>query len=298
MEKREKDRKDADRLIHEAMMNEGDYWKEKLDPVTYEDPEGYDINAGFQRLLKERAKLKAETLEYEAKVEGESVKMESATVETSDDKIRTFETVKAQNDNKGKKLRKGFGSFVKAAVVVLAAGACIAGFSLQSEATRMWWMESLGWHFGDDSTTKVNNDYERDPTELPEWEAVSAIENEIGIKAPKLQYQPEGMEFSDYMYETVTNSAVMYYKMEEEYITINMIVGLLDTASSANFDGDVLMEDVLETTYGVVYIREIEGKNNTKNTVVVEWDYQDAHYEIFGRISVKEMKKIVENIIL
>lgn len=295
MEKREKDRKDADRLIHEAMMNEGDYWKEKLDPVTYEDPEGYDINAGFQRLLKERAKLKAETLEYEAKVEGESVKMESATVETSNHKIRAFETVKAQN---GKKVRNGFGSFVKAAVVVLVAGACIAGFSLQSEATRMWWMESLGWHFGDDSTTQVDNDAERDFTELPEWEAVSAIENEIGIKAPKLQYQPEGMEYSDYMYETVTNRATMYYKVNEEYLTISMTAGLNDTTSSTNFDGTILSEEMMNVAYGVVRIREIEDKDSEKRTVIAEWDYQDVHYEIMGRIAYKEIKMIVNNVIL
>lgn len=224
--------------------------------------------------------------------------MESATVGASNHKIRTFETVKAQNDNKGKKVRKGFGSLVKAAVVVLVAGACIAGFSLQSEATRMWWMESLGWNIGDDSSTKVNNDDERDMADMPEWEAASTIEKELGIKVPKLQYKPDQCAFSDYMYEAVTNRATMYYKVGEEYLTISMTAGLNDTTSSTNFDGSILSEEMMNVAYGVVRIREIGDKDSEKRTVIAEWDYQDVHYEIMGRVAYKEIKMIVENVVL
>lgn len=295
MKKKDKDIREADKLIHEAIMNEGEYLKEKLGPVTYENPEGYDIEDGFQRLLKDRAKLKEENLEYEAKSEADAVKMESAVVETAASKVREFETAKVK---RSKSVRKGFGGFSKVAVIVLVAGACIAGASLQSEATRMWWMESLGWSIGNDSSTKVNNDDERDMADMPEWEAASTIEKELGIKVPKLQYTPDQCEFSDYMYETITNMAVMYYKIHEKYLTISIMAGMIDTTSSANFDGKVLIEDTLDTAYGIVSIREIKGGDNTDNTVVAEWDYQDVHYEIFGRISYGEMKKIVENAVL
>lgn len=295
MKKKDKDIREADKLIHEAIMNEGEYLKEKLGPVTYENPEGYDIEDGFQRLLKDRAKLKEENLEYEAKGEADAVKMESAAVETAASKVREFETAKVK---RSKSVRKGFGSFVKVAVIVLVAGACIAGVSLQSEATRMWWMESLGWNIGDDSSTKVNNDDERDMADMPEWEAASTIEKELGIKVPKLQYKPDQYEFSDYMYETITNRVIMYYKIGEEYLTISMTLGVGDYTSSANFDGNILAEKALETTYGVVYLREIQGKENTNNTMVAEWNYQDTHYEIFGRMSYEEMKMVVENIVL
>lgn len=295
MKKKDKDIREADKLIHEAIMNEGEYLKEKLGPVTYENPEGYDIEDGFQRLLKDRAKLKEENLEYEAKGEADAVKMKSAVVEIVASKVREFETAKVK---RSKSVRKGFGSFAKVAVIVLVAGACIAGLSLQSEATRMWWMESLGWNIGDDSSTKVNNDDERDMADMPEWEAASTIEKELGIKVPKLQYKPEWLEFSDYVYETITNRAIIYYKIGDEYLTISMTLGLGDYTSSANFDGNILVEKSLETTYGVVHLREIEGTENTNNTMVAEWNYQDAHYEIFGRISYEEMKMIVENIVL
>lgn len=295
MKKKDKDIRVADKLIHEAIMNEGEYLKEKLGPVTYENPEGYDIEDGFQRLLKDRAKLKEENLEYEAKGEADAVKMKSAVVETAASKVREFEISKVKRN---KSVRKGFGGFSKVAVIVLVAGACIAGFSLQSEATRMWWMESLGWNIGDDSATQVDNDAERERADMPEWEAASTIEKELGIKVPKLLYQPEWLEFSDYTYETITNMAVMYYKMHEKYLTISIMAGVIDTTSSANFDGKVLIENTLETAYGIVSIREIKGDHNTSNTVVAEWDYQDAHYEIFGRISYEEMKRIVENAVM
>ena len=295
MKKKDKDIREADKLIHEAIMNEGEYLKDKLGPVTYENPEGYDIEDGFQRLLKDRAKLKEENLEYEAKGEADAVKMESAAVETAASKVREFETAKVK---RSKSVRKGFGSFAKVAVIVLVAGACIAGFSLKSEATRMWWMESFGWHFGDDSITQVDNDKERDTLELPEWEASSTIEKELGIKVPRLLYQPEWMKFSDYVYETITNRAIMYYKIGDEYLTISMTLGVGDYTSSANFDGNILVEKSLETTYGVVHLREIEGTEIKNNIMVAEWNYQDTHYEIFGRISYEVMKKIVENVVL
>lgn len=295
MKKKDKDIREADKLIHEAIMNEGEYLKEKLGPVTYENPEGYDIEDGFQRLLKDRAKLKEENLEYEAKVEADAVKMESAVVETAASKVREFEISKVKRN---KSVRKGFGGFSKVAVIVLVAGACIAGFSLQSEATRMWWMESLGWNIGDDSATQVDNDAERDMADMPEWEAASTIEKELGISVPKLFYKPNQCEFSDYMYETVTNMAIMYYKIDNEYLTINMIMGKNNYTSSANFDGVVLSQEMMETSYGIAYIREIQGEDNDNKTVVAEWDYQDVHYEVFGRISYEEMKNIVENVVL
>lgn len=295
MKKKDKDIREADKLIHEAIMNEGEYLKEKLGPVTYENPEGYDIEDGFQRLLKDRAKLKEENLEYEAKVEADAVKMESAVVETAASKVREFETAKVK---RSKSVRKGFGGFSKVAVILLVAGACIAGASLQSEATRMWWMESLGWSIGNDSSTKVNNDDERDMADMPEWEAASTIEKELGIKVPKLQYKPDRCGFSDYMYEAVTNRATMYYKVSEEYLTISMTAGLNDTTSSTNFDGSILSEEMMNVAYGLVRIREIGDKDSEKRTVIAEWDYQDIHYEIMGRITYKDMKMIVENVVL
>lgn len=295
MKKKDKDIREADKLIHEAIMNEGEYLKEKLGPVTYENPEGYDIEDGFQRLLKDRAKLKEENLEYEAKVEADAVKMKSAVVETAASKVREFEISKVKRN---KSVRKGFGGFSKVAVIVLVAGACIAGFSLQSEATRMWWMESLGWNIGDDSATQVDNDAERDMADMPEWEAASTIEKELGIKVPKLQYKPDRCGFSDYMYEAVTNRATMYYKVSEEYLTISMTAGLNDTTSSTNFDGSILSEEMMNVAYGLVRIREIGDKDSEKRTVIAEWDYQDIHYEIMGRITYKDMKMIVENVVL
>ena len=194
--------------------------------------------------------------------------------------------------------RKRFEALAKVAVVVLVAGVCFAGFSLQSEATRMWWMKSLGWTIGDDSYTKVNNDEERDMTELPEWEAASIIEKELGIKVPKLQYHPEWLEYSDYMYETIINRAILYYKVGEEYLTIGMSIGTMDTSSSINYDGEVLEEKMIETTNGTVFIKEIQNGNSEDTSVIAEWDYLDVHYEILGKISFDEMVKIVENIVL
>lgn len=287
MEKKENAIKKADKVIYDAIMEEGEYLRNQIEPDVYEEPEGFDLDESFQQMLKAREAWKAQH-------SGSDHNPENAKPVYAASENRDF----IDSDKKYKKAKKPFSTLAKAAMVVLVAGVCLVGFSLQSEATRMWWMESLGWNIGDDSATKVNNDGERDVAEMPEWEAASTIEKELGIKVPKLQYKPDQSEFSDYMYETVTNSAVMYYKMGEEYLTIGMTVGTNDTTSSANFDGCVLLEETMETACGVVSLREIQAEGDAKKTVSAEWNYQDTHYEIFGRISLEEMKKIIENLIL
>lgn len=40
---------------------------------------------------------------------------------------------------------------------------------------------------------------------------------------------------------------------------------------------------------------EIE-ENDEKNTYMLQWKYKNVYYEVLGKISVEEMKKIAEKI--
>ena len=184
----------------------------------------------------------------------------------------------------------------KAAMVVLVVGACVLGFSLTSEATRMWWMDSFGWKIGDDGATKINNDANRDPADVSELDATAEIEEALGIKVPIFQYLPEQCVFSDYGYETITNRAIMNYKIEEVYMILNMVIGLAERAQSENYDGVIVSEERIINTFGEIELKEISNSNGD-NYVMAEWNYEDAYYNLIGKISFEELKMIVENML-
>lgn len=301
MKKMDEKKDIADQILEDSIMEEGRRLEQILGPVTYENPKEYDMDAGFQKLLQKRAKLKEELQAKEADI---TLNEESNDyiVNKNKDNVSKNEmendSTKITKAGSRKRKRIYLNTLTKVAVVVLVAGLCVIGFSMQSEATKMWWMESFGWDIGDDGATKVNNDDERDMAEVPAWEAASEIEQEVGIKSPKFSYMPSKCIYSDCVYDEVMGRAIMYYKIEEEYITVNMTLGTNDYASSASFDGTIIKEETVDNIYGKVTIRTLNGNEQEEDTVVAEWDYQDVHYELFGRISRDEIVKMVENMVL
>lgn len=274
----------TDSSLQDQIIKEGKLIEKMLGPETYQDPDGFDYDASYQELLKDRMALKEQTKAYVREMDDKSV------FDKDSDELPVKKKKKAS--------RTWAKTLAKAAAVVLVAGACLAGLSLRSEATRMWWMESFGWKIGEVGYTKVNNDVERDDSEMPEWEAEAVIEKELGIQVPKFLYEPEGLEFSDYQYETMTNRATMYYHFGEEYLTISMISGADNYTSSVNFDGSVLKEETIASTYANITVRNIRNGEGGKNSTIAEWDYLDVHYEVFGRISFEEVKKMLKNMVL
>lgn len=301
MKKMDEKKDIADQILEDSIMEEGRRLEKILGPVTYENPKEYDMDAGFQKLLQKRAKLKEELQAKEADI---TLNEESNDyiVNKNKDNVSKNEmendSTKITKAGSRKQKRIYLNTLTKVAVVVLVAGLCVIGFSMQSEATKMWWMESFGWDIGDDGATQVDNDEDRDMAEVPAWEAASEIEQEVGIKAPKFQYLPSKCVYSDCTYDAVFKSAIMYYKLDEEYITVNMTLATNDYASGANFDGSEINEENVVTVYGMVVVRELKIAEDEKISVAAEWDYLDVHYEILGKIPRKELAKMVEHMVL
>lgn len=301
MKKMDEKKDIADQILEDSIMEEGRRLEQILGPVTYENPKEYDMDATFQKLLQKRAKLKEE---LQAKEADTTLNEESNDyiVNKNKDNVSKNEmendSTKITKAGSRKQKRIYLNTLTKAAVIALVAGICVLGFSMQSEATKMWWMESLGWQFGNDSATKVNNDNARELTEITEWEGVSEIESSLGIKVPKFLYMPSKYVYSDCTYDAIFKSAIMYYKIGEEYITVNMTLATSDYASGANFDGSVINEENVDTVYGTVVVRELKIAEDEKISIAAEWDYLDVHYEILGKIQVEEMIKMIENMVL
>lgn len=276
MQNRDEIKTMSDKILHDKIMKESEYLEELLGPVTYEDPEDFDLDESFQQLLKDREALKAE---YENNETMESEKVSEIELKKITRKKRIYK-------------------IAKAAILVLTVGTCVVGFGLKSEATRMWWMNSINKVIGNDSSTRVNNDSLRQITELPEEEAMALIEEDLQIEVPQLLYKPAQMEYSDSQYDTITKTAIICYKNDEVYLTVQIVSGTDDKSMGFNIDGEVYKQAMIKTSFGEVSVKTVKAEGDEKATAVAEWDYEDMHYQIFGKIDYEEMKQVVENIYL
>lgn len=190
MQGKKKDQDLADRIIHEEIMREGERLEKELGPVTFEESPDFDIEKSFeelQRKMKERDRTGEEG----------TVKMPA-------------------------KEKRKFSGVAKTLVACAAIFVCLFTFTMSSEATRMWWMESVERLIGQESSTVVNNDENRVKTELPENEAAAEIEEKTGIQVPEFLERPDGMLFDSFEYNESINFACMYYVMGNQVIVFRM----------------------------------------------------------------------------
>lgn len=263
MQGKKKDQDLADRIIHEEIMREGERLEKELGPVTFEESPDFDIEKSFeelQRKMKERDRTGEEG----------TVKMPA-------------------------KEKRKFSGVAKTLVACAAIFVCLFTFTMSSEATRMWWMESVERLIGQESSTVVNNDENRVKTELPENEAAAEIEEKTGIQVPEFLERPAEMQFDSYEYNEMYNFAFMYYVMDEQVIVLRMQGADTDTSWDLNYDGEILEKVETKTEYGRVSVKKIKTGDDTDSTVVAEWNYKNTEYSISGKVDIDVMEVLTES---
>lgn len=263
MQGKKKDQDLADRIIHEEIMREGERLEKELGPVTFEESPDFDIEKSFeelQRKMKERDRTGEEG----------TVKMPA-------------------------KEKRKFSGVAKTLVACAAIFVCLFTFTMSSEATRMWWMESVERLIGQESSTVVNNDENRVKTELPENEAAAEIEEKTGIQVPEFLERPTEMQFDTYEYNESLQFAYFFFSMEGQVITLKMQKAEMDTSLNSNYDGEILEKVKVITEYGEVLIKKIRIVEDTVPTVAAEWNYKNTEYSISGKIDIDVMETLVKS---
>lgn len=263
MQGKKKDQDLADRIIHEEIMREGERLEKELGPVTFEESPDFDIEKSFeelQRKMKERDRTGEEG----------TVKMPA-------------------------KEKRKFSGVAKTLVACAAIFVCLFTFTMSSEATRMWWMESVERLIGQESSTVVNNDENRVKTELPENEAAAIIEEKTGIQVPEFLERPAEMKFDSYEYNELLQVAFVYYAVNDQVMVLSMQGADIDTTSDLNYDGEILEKIEMKTQYGKVLIKKIETMNDEVPAVVAEWNYNNTEYNISGKVDIDIMKRLLES---
>ena len=187
-------------------------------------------------------------------------------------------------------------SLAKVAVLVLVVGACLFGFSMRSEATRMWWLSSVEKIVGEDRREAVDNDDNRVVSATAEDDARQIILEETGIPMPGMAYRPEGLLYDAFLSDGEVHRGEMYYLYGEYAVFLYGFDSYQNMSYYNMQDGQILSEKTIKTDYGKVNLKEIHAEGDAVTSILAEWVYNNHQYQMIGKISTEEAQKIIENI--
>ena len=187
---------------------------------------------------------------------------------------------------------------VAAAVLVCSAG--IFAASMTSQANRSYFIDSVRYWAGDDTSISIENDEENERAQKDEQMALDNIEKGISAKVPKFMYRPDGFEFKDYYVSTSAGYAVMEYYYGKNIIMI--YIGRYDQEAKSSvyiLDGKIIDEVNLENENITVNIEKVkdDADTDTNENYVACWKNESIFYQITGKMQKEEFIKFIKNIV-
>lgn len=187
---------------------------------------------------------------------------------------------------------------VAAAVLVCSAG--IFAASMTSQANRSYFIDSVRYWAGDDTSISIVNDEENERAQKDEQMALDNIEKGISAKVPKFMYRPDGFEFKDYYVSTSAGYAVMEYYYGKNIIMI--YIGRYDQEAKSSvyiLDGKIIDKVNLENENITVNIEKVkdDADTDTNENYVACWKNESIFYQITGKMQKEEFIKFIKNIV-
>lgn len=187
---------------------------------------------------------------------------------------------------------------VAAAVLVCSAG--IFAASMTSQANRSYFIDSVRYWVGDDTSISIENDEENERAQKDEQMALDNIEKGISAKVPKFMYRPDGFEFKDYYVSTSAGYAVMKYYYGKNIIMI--YIGRYDQEAKSSvyiLDGKIIDKVNLENENITVNIEKVkdDADTDTNENYVACWKNESIFYQITGKMQKEEFIKFIKNIV-
>ena len=187
---------------------------------------------------------------------------------------------------------------VAAAVLVCSAG--IFAASMTSQANRSYFIDSVRYWAGDDTSISIENDEENERAQKDEQMALDNIEKGISAKVPKFMYRPDGFEFKDYYVSTSARYAVMEYYYGKNIIMI--YIGRYDQEAKSSvyiLDGKIIDKVNLENENITVNIEKVkdDADTDTNENYVACWKNESIFYQITGKMQKEEFIKFIKNIV-
>lgn len=173
----------------------------------------------------------------------------------------------------------------------------IFGVSMSSEANKAYIMERVDSMMGDDvGTTMDNNDTLQG--EVTEEEAKADIEEALLVELPDFFYLPEGMSFETYGVDNDAKMGLIQYRFEEKKMILTVYANDQDAAAFALSDSGERVGNIHSQIFDAVQttLWKVQEEGDEMPTYIMQWNYKNVYYELTGKISEDEMRKIAENI--
>ena len=252
---------EREKQIEEALFADKD-----VENLVFTDEE---VKDSYQELLRRFEREKRENAEHEA----------------SDSKI-----IEIKSRKTGVRWHR-LGKVVGMAAVALA---CIFVASMTSEANRRYLVNSVRIWSGDDTKTVVDNDEENERANIDEDKAIADIEEKLGIEMPRFYYRPQGMQFKNYETKEILEIARIEYKYNDNIIILYIDKQNESSESKMNSRHGDDSGTVVVNKEGIqVLISKIEDVDE-KESYSAEWTKDSVMYCLSGRMDIKDLKKIIE----
>ena len=187
---------------------------------------------------------------------------------------------------------------MKWSAVAAAAVIGIFGVSMSSEANRAYIMQKVNTMLHGEMKTKINN---VDVIESKDGEEIAKEEIELafGVEMPTFFYMTDGMVYDTYVIDEESQMASIQFSYEGKLIYFTVLFNLKEAASIMKSDlgnEESRISSALIPNLDVILYEIMEDGDN-EPTYILQWQYKNTYYELFGKMPKKEMVKIAEKIL-
>lgn len=184
---------------------------------------------------------------------------------------------------------------VAAAVLVCSAG--IFAASMTSQANRRYFIDSVRYWVGDDTSISIENDEGNERAQKDEQMAIDNVEKELGVNVPLILERPKGFKFKDYRVNAESGYAFFEYSYNGEILTIYINKYDKETKSSgASLDGKEIDTIKLPEEEISIQIKKIMAKGDKKASYVAYWSSSTEFYQIESQMEEQKFIKLIKNI--
>lgn len=174
----------------------------------------------------------------------------------------------------------------------------VFGVSMSSQANRAYVMQKADELFGNDVNTKVKSTDDVLISDSKEETDRQEIEKELKVTMPIFYYLPDGMEYIKYNIDDDAQAAYLQYQFKGKYVYMHILANTNDTSGIYRNDKGVFEKKITSDWVNIdAELWRIEEEGDEEPTYLVQWDYKNSYYCIFGKMSEKEIEDIVKDVI-
>lgn len=187
---------------------------------------------------------------------------------------------------------------VKRSAVAAAVVFGIFSLTMTSEANRAYIMQKIDKMMGNHTRTEVDNNKTL-VNDSTEEKARAEIEEALQVKLPQFFYMPDGMEYEDYVVDEEAQVAFVQYMYNENVIFLLVYSNDKDSSAVATSDmGEKIKEVTSQFGQQISSsLWEIMDDNDIKPTYMLQWEYKNTFYEMYGKLDQQQIEKIAENVL-